>query len=111
MEYMSEGDFRKAIKELNHKITDDDIDKFKETYGDFAWAVSFAPADNPEIAICVMIPQGNTSTYALLPMKDIIGQYMGLNSKSSNSTANKTDEEKDDNSQEDSINFSTQLKK
>ena len=102
---------RKAIKELNHKITDDDIDKFKETYGDFAWAVSFAPADNPEIAICVMIPQGNTSTYALLPMKDIIGQYMGLNSKSSNSTANKTDEEKDDNSQEDSINFSTQLKK
>ena len=95
---------------LSDKIYDD-IDKFKETYGDFAWAVSFAPADNPEIAICVMIPQGNTSTYALLPMKDIIGQYMGLNSKSSNSTANKTDEEKDDNSQEDSINFSTQLKK
>ena len=87
------------------------VKAFKEKYGDFAWAVSFAPADNPEIAICVMIPQGNTSTYALLPMKDIIGQYMGLNSKSSNSTANKTDEEKDDNSQEDSINFSTQLKK
>lgn len=106
---------RRAIKELNHKITDEDIDAFKETYGDFAWAVSFAPADDPEIAICVMIPQGNSSTYALLPMKDIIGQYMGLSGKSSNDTKNDTtgnaDKEDDNNSEEDSINFSTQLKK
>ena len=104
---------RKAIKELNHKITDDDIDAFKETYGDFAWAVSFAPADNPEIAICVMIPQGNSSTYALLPMKDIIGYYMGLDSTSSNATSAATDDtqENDNSSEEDSINFSTQLKK
>lgn len=106
---------RRAIKELNHKITDDDIDAFKETYGDFAWAVSFAPADDPEIAICVMIPQGNTSTYALLPMKDIIGHYMGLSGKSSNDTSNKAtdgaNEEDDNNSEGDSINFSTQLKK
>lgn len=106
---------RRAIKELNHKITDDDIDAFKETYGDFAWAVSFAPADDPEIAICVMIPQGNSSTYALLPMKDIIGQYMGLSGKSSNDSNNNatdnTSEENDNNSEEDIINFSTQLKK
>ena len=106
---------RRAIKELNHKITDEDIDAFKETYGDFAWAVSFAPADNPEIAICVMIPQGNSSTYALLPMKDIIGHYMGLSTKSSNDrtndTTDNTDKENDNNSEEDIINFSTQLKK
>ena len=103
---------RRAIKELNHKITDEEIDRFKETYGDFAWAVSFAPADNPEIAICVMIPQGNTSTYALLPMKDIIGHYMGLSGKSSNTTTNNmTDEEDNNNLEEDIINFSTQLKK
>ncbi len=106
---------RRAIKELNHKITDEDIDAFKETYGDFAWAVSFAPADDPEIAICVMIPQGNSSTYALLPMKDIIGQYMGLSGKSSNDSNNNatdnTSEENDNNSEEDIINFSIQLKK
>lgn len=106
---------RKAIKELNHNITDEDIDAFKETYGDFAWGVSFAPADDPEIAICVMIPQGNTSTYALLPMKDIIGHYMGLSGKSSNDTTNNTtdstNKEDDNNSEEDIINFSTQLKK
>ena len=106
---------RKAIKELNHKITDEDIDAFKETYGDFAWAVSFAPADNPEIAICVMLPQGNTSHNALLPMKDIIGHYLGLPVKnpSANNTTSEgdTDDEKNSNSTEDSINFSTQLKK
>lgn len=106
---------RKAIKELNHKITDEDIDSFKETYSDFSWAVSFVPADNPEIAICVMIPQGHTGTYAVLPIRDIIGYYMGLESKTSKSVNNvandKEDEDKDNNLQEDNINFSPQLKK
>lgn len=105
---------RRAIKELNHKITDEDIDAFKETYGDFGWAVSYAPADDPEIAICVVIPQGNSGTYATLPMKDIIGHYMGLRGKSSNDTNNTTDskdKEDNNNSEEDNINFSTQLKK
>lgn len=106
---------RKAIKELNHKITDEDIDSFKETYSDFSWAVSFVPADNPEIAICVVIPQGHTGTYAVLPMRDIIGYYMGLESKTSKSVNNvandKEDEDKDNNLQEDNINFSPQLKK
>lgn len=99
---------RRAIKELNHKITDEEIDAFKETYGDFGWAVSYAPADNPEIAICVVIPQGSSGTYATLPMKDIIGKYMGLSGKSSNSIKN---DKIDNSNQEDSINFSTQLKK
>ena len=106
---------RKAIKELNHNITDDDIDAFKETYGDFGWSVAFAPADDPEIAICVMIPQGNSGTYATLPMRDIIGYYMGLSGKSSNDTNSNTKDEtaegNDNNSGEDIINFSTQLKK
>lgn len=106
---------RKAIKELNHKITDEDIDAFKETYSDFSWGVSFVPADNPEIAICVVIPQGHTGTYAILPMRDIIGYYMGLESKTSKSVNNvandKEDEDKDNNLQEDNINFSPQLKK
>ncbi|MCR1822297.1 penicillin-binding transpeptidase domain-containing protein [Terrisporobacter sp. DSM 29186] len=106
---------RKAIKELNHNITDDDIDAFKETYGDFGWSAAFAPADDPEIAICVMIPQGNSGTYATLPMRDIIGYYMGLSGKSSNDTNSNTKDEtaegNDNNSGEDIINFSTQLKK
>lgn len=102
---------RRAIKELNPKITDEQIDAFKETYGDFAEAAAFLPADDPEIAIYVMIPQGGSSSHALLPMRDIIGYYMGLEGKSSNETNKKTDEENDNNLEEDDINFSTQLKK
>ncbi len=70
---------RKAIKELNPKISDDRIDSFKPNYGSFAWAVAFAPADNPEIAIACVIPQGETSNYALLPIREIIGEYFHLN--------------------------------
>ena len=102
---------RRAIKELNPKITDEQIDAFKETYGDFAEAAAFLPADDPEIAIYVMIPQGGSSSHALLPMRDIIGYYMGLEGKSSNETNKKTDGENDNNLEEDDINFSTQLKK
>ena len=58
-----------------------------------------------------MIPQGGSSSHALLPMRDIIGYYMGLEGKSSNETNKKTDEENDNNLEEDDINFSTQLKK
>ncbi|WP_455539393.1 penicillin-binding transpeptidase domain-containing protein [Terrisporobacter sp.] len=106
---------RRAIKELNHKITDDDIDRFKETYDNFAWSVAFAPAENPEIAICIMIPQGVTSHNALLPLRDIIGYYMGLPTKSSKDAAknnkDKADEASDNDSEKDIINFSAQLKK
>lgn len=103
---------RRAIKELNPKITDEQIDAFKETYDNFAEAAAFVPADNPEIAIYVMMPQGDSSTYALLPMRDIIGYYMGLEGKYSTKTNEKTEnEENDNNLKEESINFSTQLKK
>lgn len=44
------------------------------------WFVCFAPYDDPQIAITVMIPFGE-STYSpsAKVAKDIIGQYMGLN--------------------------------
>ena len=111
---------RKAIKELNPKITDEEIDAFKEKYGNFGWAVGFAPADNPEIAICVMVPQGGSGSDATLPMKDIIGYYFGLDGKSSSKAKtskdssdenNDSSDENDGDLKEDSINFSTQLKK
>lgn len=69
---------RKAIKQLNHNITDTDIDRFKPDYGSFAWCVAFAPADNPRIAVACMIPQGETSAYAILPIREVLGQYFGL---------------------------------
>jgi len=69
---------RRAIKQLNSNITDEDIDKYKEDYGSFAWCVAYAPADNPKIAVACMIPQGETSSYAVLPIRETIAQYFGL---------------------------------
>lgn len=69
---------RRAIKQLNSNITDEDIDKYKEDYGSFAWCVAYAPADNPKIAVACMIPQGETSSYAVLPIRETIAQYFGI---------------------------------
>ena len=124
---------RRAIKKVNPSITDDDIDKYKETYGDFAWAVAFAPADDPEIAVAAVIPQGTTSTYAFLPIKDVIGYYLlgssnnKTDSSSQKNNSNKNDSDSDstsDNKNSDSeenisdstgsdnkLNFNVQIKK
>lgn len=69
---------RKAIKQLNSNVTDEDIDKYKADYGSFAWCVAYAPADNPKIAVACMIPQGETSSYAVLPIRETMAQYFGL---------------------------------
>ena len=82
---------RRAIKKVKPTITDETIDKYKETYGDFAWAVAFAPADDPEIAVAAVVPQGTTSTYAFLPIKDVIGYYMVGSKNSDSNSDNKTD--------------------
>ena len=102
---------RRAIKKVKPTITDETIDKYKETYGDFAWAVAFAPADDPEIAVAAVVPQGTTSTYAFLPIKDVIGYYMVGSKNSDSNSDNKTDTkntDKDNNSTDknnsDSIN-------
>ncbi len=69
---------RKAIKELKPTLTDEQIDRFKDDYGTFTWSVAFAPADDPEIAVVCMIPQGDSSVYSMFPVREVLGQYFGL---------------------------------
>ncbi|WAW14284.1 penicillin-binding transpeptidase domain-containing protein [Peptostreptococcus equinus] len=69
---------RRAIKEVNTNISNDEIDRFKSDYGAFGWFVAYAPADNPKIAVACMIPQGETSSYAVLPVREVIAEYFGL---------------------------------
>lgn len=40
--------------------------------------ICYAPADDPEIAVAVMIEQGNTGNYAKNVAKDILDQYFGF---------------------------------
>ena len=44
-----------------------------------AWFVGFAPFDNPEIAIVVMIENGQHGSEAAVPARDIIAEYFGMN--------------------------------
>lgn len=44
-----------------------------------AWFVGFAPYDEPEIAIVVVIEGGGTGSYAAYAARDVIAQYFGMN--------------------------------
>lgn len=44
-----------------------------------AWFVGFAPYDDPEIAIAVIIEGGGTGTNAAYAARDVIAQYFGMN--------------------------------
>jgi penicillin-binding protein 2 len=50
-----------------------------DTYDDFAWFVGFAPFEEPEIAVAAVIFQGGSGGYAAPMVRDIIAQYLGLN--------------------------------
>jgi len=47
----------------------------------YAWFVGFAPFDDPQIAVAVMIGQGGHGSYASPVAKDIFAAYLGLNDK------------------------------
>lgn len=102
---------RKAIKQLNPKITDEKIDSYKQSYAPFAWSVGFAPADDPEIAVVTMIPQGNESVYAMLPVRELIGTYMGVGEDKTKADEKNSNEQKNDSSNKENINFASQMKK
>ncbi len=74
---------RRAILELNPNLTDDDINRFKDNYDNFAWFVSYAPHDDPKIAVVSLIFQGGSGGYAGPVVREVIAQYFGLNSSDS----------------------------
>lgn len=70
---------REAIKILSGEtITDEDLDEYKDDYDNFTWFVSFAPYEDPEIAVVVLIPQGGSGGFAGPIVKDIYGKYFDL---------------------------------
>jgi len=67
---------RRAVINLGGDgMTSDDIDRYKDSYDNFAWTVALAPADDPQIAVAVMIVQGGTSSNAAPVVREIIGRY------------------------------------
>lgn len=66
---------RAIINESRLQITSEDIDRYKESYDSFAWTVALAPADDPKIAVAVMMVEGKTSSNAAPVVREIIGKY------------------------------------
>ena len=46
-----------------------------------AWFAGFAPFENPEIAVVVMVENGGHGSYTAEVVRDIIGEYFGMNSQ------------------------------
>ena len=66
---------RAVINKSRNEISADDIDLYKEGYDSFAWTVALAPAEDPQIAVAVMLVQGKTSSNAAPIAREIIGKY------------------------------------
>ncbi|KAB3535913.1 penicillin-binding protein [Alkaliphilus pronyensis] len=70
---------REAIKKLNPRLKNIDLDSYKEDYDNYAWFTGFAPYKDPEIAISVLIFQGGSGGYGAPIFREIVAEYMGLN--------------------------------
>ena len=46
-----------------------------------AWFVGFAPFENPEIAIVVMVENGRHGNYTAEVVRDIMEEYFGMNTQ------------------------------
>ena len=79
--YKDEYYLKSAILSLNRSLTINDLDTFKETYGDYSWFVAYAPYDKPEIAVVTLLFQGGSGGHAGPATRDVIAQYMGLNNE------------------------------
>ena len=66
------------IEASNFKITQSMIDSYKDTHDYVAWTIAMAPADDPQIAVVVMLIDGGYSSNAAPVASEIIRAYLGL---------------------------------
>ena len=70
---------RQAVINLsNGKVTVAKLDSFKASYDPFAWVMTLAPADDPKIAVGVLLFQGGTAGYAAPVAREVIAKYLQL---------------------------------
>jgi penicillin-binding protein 2 len=83
--YLSENTaVRRAIINLSpSNFSEARLDMYKDTYANFAWCIGMAPADDPEIAVAVMIVQGSISSNVSPTLREVIGDYFSLKERDS----------------------------
>lgn len=67
------------IAASDYKITYAMINKDKGSYEYFAWTIAMAPAEEPEIAVAVMLVEGGYSSNAAPVIKEMFNEYFDLN--------------------------------
>lgn len=77
------GTFKNFDIEVGGKTGSAQTERFDENGNKItnAWFVGFAPYDEPEIAIVVMIENGQSGGNAAVPARDIVAEYFGMNSE------------------------------
>lgn len=80
VDYLNKGSaMREAIKVLsNYAVTDEMINAFRLPYDNYSWFVSYAPYEDPEIAVVVSIPQGGQGYYSAPVVRDVYEAYFNL---------------------------------
>ena len=79
------------IAASNYKITYGMINKYKGSYEYFAWTIAMAPAEDPEIAIAVMLVEGGYSYNAAPVVKAMLNEYFNLEDENKDNKAEQTD--------------------
>ena len=69
------------INVSDRKVSQSDINAYKDTYDNFAWTVAMAPADNPKIAVVALLVQGGYSSNAAPIARDVIGKYLQVDAE------------------------------
>lgn len=79
-DYLNKGTaMREAIKSLsNGTLSDEDLNQYRLPYDNYSWFVSFAPYEDPEIAVVIVIPQGGQGYYSAPVARDIFAEYFKL---------------------------------
>ncbi len=70
---------RQAVINLSRgKVTPTSLNAYKADYDNFSWFVAMAPAEDPKIAVAVLLFQGGSGGYAGPVAREIIGKYLGF---------------------------------
>ncbi|MDO5095807.1 MAG: penicillin-binding transpeptidase domain-containing protein [Peptostreptococcaceae bacterium] len=72
---------QRAILELNPNMTPERIHQYKDEYDPFAWFVSYAPAEKPEIAVVTLLFQGGHGGFGSAIARDVYAEYFNLEGK------------------------------
>ncbi|HCU07921.1 MAG TPA: hypothetical protein DF480_02945 [Clostridiales bacterium] len=70
---------RSALVQLSgYTIGAEELDAYKDDYDNFAWFVCCAPAEDPEIAIAVLLVQGGQGSFGAAVAREILAKYFAL---------------------------------